>query len=243
MRVVLLIKKKTLCFLVALAYLGVFLGAPDLAARSVENSVYYLVEMLRILPVIYLLTVAIEALIPREVIVRRFGETSGLSGRFLALLLGSLSAGPIYAAFPVGKMLLGKGASVANVVVILSAWAVVKVPMLVNEARFLGVPFMVARWVLTVAAIFAMASIAGRLVRNEDLPAEDAAETGILELKEACCVGCGVCVERFPEYYGMRGKKAVVRKHPEKPEALPALLRSARECPGGAIVLHRKDVP
>ena len=31
---------------------------------------------------------------------------------------------------------LKKGASISNIVIILSAWAVIKVPMLANEAKF-----------------------------------------------------------------------------------------------------------
>jgi hypothetical protein len=40
-----------------------------------------------------------------------------------------------------------------NLVIILSAWAVIKVPMLLNELKFLEFEFMAVRWVLTVIAI------------------------------------------------------------------------------------------
>ncbi len=146
---------------------------------------------LQVLPVIFLLTVVIEALIPKEIIMRGFGEKSGFMGNLLALLLGSISAGPIYAAFPISKTLLGKGASISNIVIILSSWAVIKVPMLANEAKFLGVNFMIIRWVLTVIAIFIMAYITCMIVKKKDLPI-DSKNAATLEIKADYCIGCGL---------------------------------------------------
>jgi hypothetical protein len=39
--------------------------------------------------------------------------------------------------------------SISNIVIILSTWAVIKVPMLLNESKFLGTKIMFNRWVLT----------------------------------------------------------------------------------------------
>ncbi len=239
MKAISIIKKNKLFFFVALAYVMTFIASPDKAIKSVGNSVYYLAEMLQVLPVIFLLTVVIEALIPKEVIMRGFGEKSGFKGNLLALLLGSISAGPIYAAFPISKTLLGKGASISNIVIILSTWAVIKVPMLANEAKFLGVNFMIVRWVLTVIAIFVMAYITGMIVKKKDLPV-DSRELGTLEIEEDYCIGCGLCVKLLPEYYEMNHNKAVVKKTPEGKEALQAVQESIERCPSKAITLHEE---
>lgn len=240
MKAVSIIKKNKLLLLVALAYIVVLIISPDKAMKSVGNSVYYLIEMLQVLPVIFLLTVVIEALVPKEMIMRGFGEKSGFKGNLLALLLGSISAGPIYAAFPISKTLLGKGASISNIVIILSAWAVIKVPMLANEAKFLGVNFMIVRWVLTVIAIFIMAYITGMLVKKKDLPI-DSNKAKMLEIREDYCIGCGICVKMLPEYYEMNNNKAVVLKAPEGKEALQAINDSIEECPSQAIILNKGD--
>ena len=68
MKIGLMIKKNKLLFLVALVYIAVLAISPDKAMKSVGNSVYYLIEMLQVLPVIFLLTVVIEALVPKEMI-------------------------------------------------------------------------------------------------------------------------------------------------------------------------------
>ena len=150
-----------------------FIFFTDTAVQSVSNSVYYLLEMLQVIPVIFLLTVIIDAWIPKKVIAKRLGDKSGFMGGLFSLLLGSLSAGPIYAAFPLSKMLLKKGASVNNIVIILSSWAVIKVPMLLNEAKFLGPAFMAVRWMLTVAAIVIMGFIISIFIKRKDMPLDD----------------------------------------------------------------------
>ena len=134
MKVLELMKKNKLIVFVVLAYLVVLIISPQKATESLGNSVYYLLEMLQVLPIIFLLTVVIEAWIPKELIMKGLGEKSGVKGNLLSLLLGSISAGPIYAAFPIGKSLLSKGASITNIVIILSSWAVIKVPMLAKRS-------------------------------------------------------------------------------------------------------------
>ncbi|HHX92693.1 MAG TPA: permease [Clostridiales bacterium] len=163
-------KRNKLPSAVALAYVLLFAFKTDTAFAAVKNSAFYLKEMMIILPVIYMLTTVIDVLVPREAVIKNFGENSGMKGNVLALALGSVSAGPVYAAFPIAKMLLQRGASISNIVILLGAWAVIKIPMLANEARFLGPKFMVARWVLTVISIFIMGQIVQVFVKRDDMP-------------------------------------------------------------------------
>ena len=164
-------RNKTLVMVVFI-YLVLIIVNPERAIGALQNSSYYLKEMLMIMPVVYLLTVVLDALVPKDMILKRFGKNSGMKGNVFALILGSISAGPIYAAFPISKMLLDKGATVGNVVIVLSSWAVVKLPMLANEAKFLGVKFMVIRWILTVIAIFIMGYIFKKTLSIKDIPDE-----------------------------------------------------------------------
>lgn len=239
MKAITIIKKNRLLFIVSLVYLVLLVISPDKAVKAVGNSGYYLAEMLQVIPVIFLLTVVLEALVPKEIIIRSFGEKSGFKGNLLALLLGSVSAGPIYAAFPISKTMLRKGASISNIVIILSTWAVIKVPMLANEAKFLGAGFMAARWVLTVVAIFIMANVTGFFVKNKDLPKEKGEkEKGIILIKEEYCMGCGLCSKMLPEYYEMKGKKAVVKAKPEGIEAKRSVVETVEKCPAKAISFY-----
>ncbi len=100
------------------------------------------------------------------------------------------------------KLYLKKGgASISNIVVILSAWAVIKIPMLANEAKFLSPKFMATRWILTTISIIIMGYIISKLVKREDIPMEEERiEEGRLLIKEKYCIGCGICRELAPKY-------------------------------------------
>ncbi len=230
------LKKNKLLTIVVLSYIVLAIAAPQMASDSVESSMYYVKEMLQIMPVIFILTSLIEAWVPRETIMKGFGEGSGIKGPILSFLLGSFSAGPIYAAFPVCKMLLNKGASVSNIVIILSSWAVVKVPMLANEAKFLGPKFMGIRWVLTTISIFIMAYIMSLMVKKEDIPVgAKEAEGDTLAIKEEYCIGCGVCTKLSPEHFVIEGGKAKVSNVKAPTKLDPSVEKAIKKCPTKAI--------
>lgn len=233
-----MIKKNKLLTVVVLAYVFLFITMPDKANASVKNSMYYIIEMLEIVPVIFILTSIIEAWVPKEVIMSGFGEKAGVRGSIFSFLLGSFSAGPIYAAFPVCKMLLKKGASITNVVIILSAWAVIKVPMLANEAKFLGVKFMAIRWILTVVSILIMAYLVGVLVKKESIPIQEEKNlrqvTGV-DIKEQYCIGCGLCEKLLPENFEIVDKKARWKKSTLTDEQIDQLESIMNKCPAKAI--------
>ncbi|MCK5811907.1 MAG: permease [Clostridiales bacterium] len=236
------IKKHKRLVLVTLSYLGLFIFAPDIALTSANNSVYYLLEMLQVLPVIFLLTILIDAWVPKELITKKLGAKSGFSGNLFSILLGSLSAGPIYAAFPLSKLLLKKGASVANIVIILSSWAVIKVPMLLNEAKFLGVNFMIVRWVLTVITILFMGYIISLFVKKEDiLNSNDASISNTsFKINKQHCIGCGICARVYPEYFEMNNDKAKVKSPIVTKDNKKIIEASIDECPVNAISLNHK---
>lgn len=230
------LKKNKFLVFVALIYLILFITSTEKAALSVKNSGYYIKEMLMIMPVVFLLTSLIEAWVPKKMIMENLGDESGLKGSLISILLGSISAGPIYAAFPVCKTLLKKGASISNIVVILSAWAVIKVPMLANEAKFLSPKFMATRWVLTTIAILVMGYIISKTVKREDIPMEDEKiEEGTVLIKEEYCIGCGICEKLAPEYFKVENKKAIVINKHIGNRVENKVKKAKEKCPANAI--------
>lgn len=226
-------RNKFLTFVI-LIYLGLFVFAPSKAVLSINNSMYYVAEMLQIMPVIFMLTIVIEAWVPKDTIIKEFGVDSGIKGGIYSLLLGSLSAGPIYAAFPICKTFLKKGASIKNIIIILSSWAVIKVPMLANEAKFLGPKFMLIRWILTVISIFVMANIISLFVKQKDIPLESEAANWI-DVNKKYCLGCGLCKKIVPYYFEVVDKKARIRSLEHNNEEEKKLREAAEKCPAKAI--------
>lgn len=203
-------KDNIFLILIATSYILLFVIKPDMGVTSIKNSAYYIKEMLMIMPVIFVLTALLDTWIAKEKITKYLGKESKVKGIILSFVLGSISAGPIYAAFPMCVMLHKKGASVRNLVIILSSWAVIKVPMLLNEAKFLGIKFMAIRWVLTVIAIVVFSWIASKIVKDEDIVQEEEKAGGLI-LNRGSCMGCTLCTKKYPEVFGMQGKKAYIK--------------------------------
>lgn len=234
------IKNNKLLAIVFLAYMGLLIFMPEKAVKSFKNSLYYIKEMLLIMPVILLLTSLISAWVPTKTIENNLGGKSGIKGAIFSFLIGSFSAGPIYAAFPICKMLLKKGAKVANIVIILSTWAVVKVPMLLNENKFLGPKFMIVRWILTTIAIFTMGYISSKLVKKDDMPIEEnapSAENNTITINSDYCLGCGLCSKMAPNYFALENKKAIVISQDIKKDDIENIKSAAQKCPANAIDL------
>lgn len=230
-----LIKKNKTLFLAFMLYAGIALLLPHRIGEVMDNSLYYFKELFEVIPLILLLTAMIDAWVPQELIGDKIGSDAGLKGYFFSLIIGSVSAGPIYAAFPVTKMLYKKGASLSNITVILSAWAVVKLPMLINEAKFLGFNYMITRWLTTIIAIMIMGTIVGRLVKRTDVDKNIITDDqkDLIAVNEAYCIGCGLCARIAPDYFEMVDKKAVLLN--SEKVTLVNVKEIAKKCPAKAI--------
>jgi len=216
-------------------YSVMFISKPVLGFNAIKNSVYYLKEMLAIIPVIFLLTALLDTWVPKEAIMKYLGDDSRIKGMVLSFVLGSISAGPIYAAFPICVMLHKKGASIKNIVIILSSWAVIKIPMLLNEVKFLGLKFMIVRWSLTVIAIIIFSWIASKIVHDDDIKQKKSdIKTGLFVNSKAC-IGCALCVKSYPEVFEINNKKVNIKDYEIFPND-KKLLFTIRNCPVKAIV-------
>lgn len=177
------------------AYLAVLIYSPSLFLDSLSTTSMYFIEMLEILPAVFVVMGLVEVWVSRDTIMGIFGKGAGLKGRLASVLVGSFSAGPIYAAFPVCYTLLKKGSAVSNIVIILSAWAVVKTPMLIVEAQFMGLPFMFTRYIFTVPAIIMIGIITGKVISKEYIVKNSQKEGLLVEKITQILPGhnCGTC--------------------------------------------------
>jgi len=129
---------------------------PATGTRIFQVSREYFVELLVILPAVMVILGLINVWISKDVVMKHLGEESGLKGAFFSMLLGTFPTGPLFVAFPIVAALRKKGASMGNIVVLLSAWACIKIPQELIELQFLGFKFMAARLFLTVIFVLLM---------------------------------------------------------------------------------------
>ncbi len=159
-------------YLVPLIALGagvaLWLANRQAGARAADITMSNLKEMLLVLPPIFVILGLLDVWVPREQMIKLMGEGSGLRGVLLAFLLGSAAAGPLYAAFPVSQVLLKKGASMRNVLILLGAWSTTKIPMLMFELTSMGVRFTLTRLIVDLVGILLIALLLARFMREED---------------------------------------------------------------------------
>ena len=227
------VKNNLFLVFVVLAYIVLAFIRPQTSLQGLKESVYYIKEMLMIMPVVFILTALLDLWVPKDKIIKYLGKEAKGKGVLFSIILGSISAGPVYAAFPLCVMLHKKGASIRNVVIILSAWAVIKVPMLINEVKFLGLEFMAIRWVLTVVAIVIFSWITAMIVKDGDLPKANKEQAG-LSINKAACIGCSLCAQNYPELFEMKNRKASLKEIDGVPD-LDKLGRAIASCPVKAI--------
>lgn len=142
---------------------------PDIGFKSIQLTKNNALEMLSILPPVFILLGMLDVWIKRETMIKFMGEKSGIVGVMLAFLLGSAAAGPLYAAFPVAVVLLKKGSKFSNVLIMIGAWSTTKIPLLLFEASSMGIKFMIVRFILDVFGIAIIAFTTEKLLTKEEI--------------------------------------------------------------------------
>jgi uncharacterized membrane protein YraQ (UPF0718 family) len=119
--------------------------------------------MLTLLPAVFLLLGLLDAWVDRDRVTRLLGERAGARGAVVALALGSLAAGPVYAAFPAAAVLLGKGSTLVNALVFVGAWSTTKLPLLLFESSAMGWQLTLGRLAIDVPGVIAIAWLTARI--------------------------------------------------------------------------------
>ena len=129
----------------------------------VKNNFWeFLKEMILALPVMFILIGLFDVWVSKEKVQKHIGESSGIKGVLLVMLLAFVQAGPLYAAFPVAYILKKKGTSSVNIFIYLSSYTMAKVPMLTFEIGFLGLKFSLLRLVLSIPVFILVGIIMGK---------------------------------------------------------------------------------
>jgi len=124
-------------------------------------------QIFLIMPPILILMGLMQVWIPREWIQKYIGSQSGVKGKIVCILFGTLPTGPMYVFLPLASGLLKKGASVSNILILLGIMSSEKIPQILVEINFLGLRFALTRFVLTVIAVVIMGEMIEKLVAKK----------------------------------------------------------------------------
>lgn len=100
-----------------------------------------LLQMFMLIPPIFIIMGLMDVWVPKEALMKYMGKDAKLTGLLIAFVLGTVAAGPIYVAFPMGVLLLKKGARLSNVIFFFGVWSSTKLPIILFEVASFGVVF------------------------------------------------------------------------------------------------------
>lgn len=157
-------------FFIILGVINISLLAiyPTIGQRSISITWSNTLEMVSIIPPIFILLGLLDVWVKRETMIKLMGEKSGFIGVALAFFLGSAAAGPLYAAFPIAGVLLKKGSKFSNVLIFIGAWSTTKIPMLLFETSSMGWKFMITRFIVDLIGIALIAYITEKILNEKE---------------------------------------------------------------------------
>ena len=164
-----LVKRYMLFIVLLLLNIVLLFAAPEIGTNSFKLTWENFIEMLSVIPPIFILLGLLDVWVKREVMVKMMGEKSGIIGILIAFLMGAVAAGPLYAAFPIAGMLLKKGSKFSNVLIFLGAWSTTKIPLLLFEASSMGLKFMLLRFAINIPVIILIAVISEKLLKKNEI--------------------------------------------------------------------------
>jgi len=162
------LKRYVLFIFIVILDVIILLTNKELGINIFLNTSKNFLDMLEVIPPIFLLLGLLDVWVPRETIIKYLGENSGITGIVLSIFLGAAAAGPLYGAFPIAGVMIKKGARFSNILIFLGAWSTLKIPMFLFEMSSLGYKFAVTRWIVDVVGIIIIAMLIDRLVNNEE---------------------------------------------------------------------------
>ncbi len=128
-----------------------------------RNFSSFLMNMLKILPCAFILISLFDVWIKKQTVEKHF---SGIRGYFYMILLAGTTVGGLYVALPFAHTLQKKGASWSIVFTYLFAAAIVRIPMTVFEASFLGFKFTLIRLLTSLPLIVLASLLLEKLLKN-----------------------------------------------------------------------------
>ncbi len=131
------------------------------------NFKSYLIEMLKILPLAFILIGLFEVWIKRETVEKHLGKKANFLCFFWAIILGSTTIGPMLVALPIAHSLYKKGAKLSVIFTYVGASAVCRIPMTIFEASFVGVKFTLIRYMVSIPLIIITSIIFEKVLENK----------------------------------------------------------------------------
>lgn len=164
-----LLKRYGFFISILLIIIGLLFFKKDIGVNSLKLAKSSFMQMIEVLPPIMILLGLMDVWLPRERVIKYMGKDSGLKGIILAMLVGIIGAGPMYAAFPFTAVLIKKGVKFSNVIIFMNAWCVIKISTVLFEISALGYNFTFLRLIINIPGVIIMGYLTEKLMGKEDI--------------------------------------------------------------------------
>jgi len=134
-----------------------------------NNFISFLTYMIKILPCAFILIGLFEVWIPREKVEKHLGHTGGFRGYIWGIILAGTIAGGLIVALPVSSALYHKGARLSVIFTFVGASAIVRIPMTLFEASFLGFEFTAIRWMVSIPLVIFSSILLEKYLRKHNI--------------------------------------------------------------------------
>ncbi len=132
-----------------------------------ENFGLFSLQMLKVLPAVFILIGLFDVWIKRETIIKHLGKGGGIKSFVWVFLLAAPMAGGLLPAFPVAYTLYKKGARLTVVLTFLGAVGIARAPMVFFESAFLGWRFSVIRIIASIPLVVLTGITLGRALEKK----------------------------------------------------------------------------
>lgn len=133
-----------------LLYLYLILDKPEIARKGFTNSIRIFFELMPVIFAALLISQSITLLLPDEIIIKWFGQESGIRGIITGGLLAGLLQGGPYAVYPILQSLLQKGAHISIIVTMLIGYGAIGLSRIVYDFIFFEPQLVGLRLLITV---------------------------------------------------------------------------------------------
>jgi len=138
------------------------------------NAADFAREMVFIVPAAFVLIGLFEVWVPRSAVERHLGEKGSRPAQwFWMLMLAGTAVGGLYVAFPIAAALHRKGARLGAVLSYIGLSGVSRIPMTLFEISFLGVPFTLIRYLVSVPLVILFSELLGTWLERRSFEIAD----------------------------------------------------------------------
>lgn len=130
-------------------------------AKALKIAIKMFLSSLPFFVAVFILIGMVEVFITPGLIVSMMGTSRGVFASIFAALVGGIMSGPPAASYPLAKVLLERGATLAAIATFIIAWVAVGTISLPVEIKLLGARFAWTRWALTLGLSISLGVVLG----------------------------------------------------------------------------------